>query len=70
VTSYFSQRVDDQSLNLEVGDGNTNHHDVHDDTLVLEFLQTNMVPSMVSAKERGRVLQRAKRYRLKGTHIF
>jgi len=38
VTSYFSQRVDDQSLNLEVGDGNTNHHDVHDDTLVLEFL--------------------------------
>jgi hypothetical protein len=27
-----------------------------DDTLVLEFLQTNMVPGMVSGKERDRVL--------------
>ncbi len=29
-----------------------------------------MVSGMVSAKERDRVLQRAKRYRLEGTHIF
>jgi hypothetical protein len=29
-----------------------------------------MVPSMVSAKERDRVLQRARRYWLEGTHIF
>ncbi len=38
VTSYSSQRVDGQSSNLEVGDGGIGHHDVHDDTLVLEFL--------------------------------
>jgi len=57
VTSYFNQRVDDQSSNPEVGDGSTGHHDVHDDTLVLEFLWTNMVPCMVSAKERDYVLQ-------------
>jgi hypothetical protein len=57
VTSYSSQRVDGQSSDLEVGDGNTSHHDVHDDTLVLEFLRTNMVPSMVNAKEKDRVLQ-------------
>jgi len=38
VTSYSSQRVDDQSLDPEVGDGSIDHHDVHDDTLVLEFL--------------------------------
>jgi hypothetical protein len=56
VTSYSSQRVDGQSSDPEVGDGSTSHHDVHDDTLVLEFLRTNMVSSMVSAKERDRVL--------------
>jgi len=38
MTSYSSQRVDDQSLDPEVGDGSIGHHDVHDDTLVLEFL--------------------------------
>jgi hypothetical protein len=38
VTSYFNQRVNGQSSDPEVGDGNTDHHDVHDDTLVLEFL--------------------------------
>jgi hypothetical protein len=70
VTSYFSQRVDGQSLDPEVGDGSIDHHDVHDDTLVLEFLRTSMVSGMVNAKERDRVLQRAKRYRLEGTHIL
>jgi hypothetical protein len=70
VTSYFSQRVDGQSSDLKVGDGSTDHHDVHDDTLVLEFLRTSMVPCMVSAKERDHVLQRAKRYWLEGTHIL
>ncbi len=62
VTSYFSQRVNGQSLDHEVRDGSIGHHDVHDDTLVLEFLRTSMVSGMVSAKERDRVLQRAKRY--------
>jgi hypothetical protein len=57
VTSYSSQRVNGQSSDPEVGDGSTGHHDVHDDTLVLEFLQTSMVSGMVSAKERDRVLQ-------------
>ncbi len=70
VTSYFSQRVDGQSSDPKVGDGSTDHHDVHDDTLVLDFLQTSMVPGMVSAKERDRVLQRTRRYRLEGTHIL
>jgi hypothetical protein len=56
VTSYYSQRVDGESLDPKVGDGSTGHHDVHDDTLVLEFLRTSMVPGMVSAKERDRVL--------------
>ncbi len=54
----------------KVGNGNTDHHDVHDNTLVLEFLRTSMVLGMVSAKEKDRVLQRAKRYRLEGTHIL
>ncbi len=57
MTSYSSQRVDGQSSYHEVKDGNTGHHDVHDGTLVLEFLWTNMVLGMVSAKERDRVLQ-------------
>jgi hypothetical protein len=57
VTSYSSQRVNGQSSNPEVGDGNTGHHDVHDNTLVLEFLRTSMVLGMVSTKERNRVLQ-------------
>jgi hypothetical protein len=38
MTSYSSQRVNGQSSHLEVRDGSTGHHDVHDDTLVLEFL--------------------------------
>jgi hypothetical protein len=70
VICYFSQKVDGQYSDPEVWDGSTGHHDVHDDTLVLEFLWTNMVPGMVSAKERNRVLQRAKKYRLEGTHIL
>jgi hypothetical protein len=70
VTSYSSQRVDGQSSNFEVGDGSTDHHDVHDYTLVLECLWTNMVPGMVSAKERDCVLQRARKYQLEGTHIL
>ncbi len=70
VTSYFSQRVDGQSSNPEVGDGSTDHHDVHDDTLVLEFLYTSMVLGMVNAKEKDCVLQRTKRYWLEGTHIL
>ncbi len=70
VTSYSSQKVDGQSLDPEVGDGSIDHHDVHDDTLVLEFLRTSMVSNMVNAKERDRVLQQAKRYRLEGTHIL
>jgi len=62
VTSYSSQRVDGQSSDPEVGDGSISHHDVHDDILVLDFLWTSMVPSMVSAKEKDRVLQQARRY--------
>jgi hypothetical protein len=57
MTSYSSQRVNGQSSDPEVGDGSTSHHDVHDDTLVLEFLRTSMVSGMVSAKERNHVLQ-------------
>jgi hypothetical protein len=56
MASYSTQRVDGQSSDPEVGDGSTDHHDVHDDTLVLEFLWTSMVPGMVNAKERDRVL--------------
>jgi hypothetical protein len=56
VTFYSSQRVDGQSSDPKLGDRSTDHHDVHDDTLVLEFLWTNMVPGMVCAKERNRVL--------------
>jgi hypothetical protein len=62
MTSYHSQRVDGQFSDPEVGDGSTSHHDVHDDTLALEFLWTSMVPNMVSAKERDYVLQRIRRY--------
>jgi len=56
VTSYFSQRVDGKFSDPEVGDGSIGRHDVHDDTLVLEFLRTSVVQGMVNAKERGRVL--------------
>jgi hypothetical protein len=70
MTSYSNQRVDGQSSDPEDGDGNTSHHDVHDDILVLEFLRTSMVPGMVSVKERNRVFQRARRYQLEGTHIL
>jgi hypothetical protein len=57
MTSYSIQRVDGQFSNLEVRDGSTGHRDVHDDTLVSEFLRTSMMPGMVSAKERDHVLQ-------------
>ncbi len=67
---YYSQRINGQFSDPEVGDGNIGHHDVHDDTLVLEFLRASMVPGMVNTKERNCVLQRAKRYRLEGTHIL
>jgi hypothetical protein len=70
VTSYLNQRVNGQSLDPEVRDGSIGHHDVHDDTLVLEFLRTNMVPGMMSTKERDRTLQQVRKYRLEGTHIL
>jgi hypothetical protein len=62
--------MEGQSSDLEVGDASTCHHDVHDDTLVLEFLRTSMGPDMVNAKKRYCVLQRVKRYWLEGTHIL
>ncbi|OAE18498.1 hypothetical protein AXG93_163s1310 [Marchantia polymorpha subsp. ruderalis] len=70
LTSYSSQRVDSQSSDPEVEDGGVDQRDVHDDALVLEFLRTSMVPGTVGAKERDRVLQRAKRYRLEGAHVL
>jgi hypothetical protein len=57
MTSYSNQRVDGQSSYLEVGGACSGHHDVHDDTLVLELLRTSMVLGMVSAKERDCVVQ-------------
>ncbi len=57
MTSYSNQRANGQSSDPKVGDGSTSHHDVHDDTLALEFLRTSMVPGMVCAKERNRVFQ-------------
>jgi hypothetical protein len=50
--------------------GSIGHHDVHDDTLVLEFLRTSIVQGVVSAKERDHVFQRTRRYWLEGTHIL
>lgn len=70
MTSCFSQRVDDQSLDPEVEDGATDQRDIHDDALVLELLRTSMVQGTVGAKEQHRVLQRAKRYRLEGSHVL
>ncbi|PTQ33208.1 hypothetical protein MARPO_0091s0058, partial [Marchantia polymorpha] len=54
----------------EVEDGGVDQRDVHDDALVLEFLRTSMMPGTVGTKERDRVLQRAKRYRLEGSHVL
>ncbi len=52
MTFYCSQRIDGQFSDPEVEDGSTGHHDVHDDTLMLEFLWTSMVPNMVNAKRK------------------
>ncbi|OAE32097.1 hypothetical protein AXG93_2573s1060 [Marchantia polymorpha subsp. ruderalis] len=70
LTSYSSQRVDGQSSDLEVEDGDVDQRDVHDDALVLEFIRTSMVPCTVGAKEQNCVLQRAKRYQLEGSHVL
>ncbi|OAE34649.1 hypothetical protein AXG93_4034s1020 [Marchantia polymorpha subsp. ruderalis] len=47
LTSYSSQRVDSQSLDLEVENDGVYQRDVHDDALLLEFLQTSMMPGTV-----------------------
>ncbi|OAE22598.1 hypothetical protein AXG93_777s1050 [Marchantia polymorpha subsp. ruderalis] len=62
LTSYSSQRMDGQSSDPEVEDGDMDQRDVHDDALVLKLLRTSMMSRTVSAKERDRVLQRTKRY--------
>ncbi|OAE27268.1 hypothetical protein AXG93_59s1130 [Marchantia polymorpha subsp. ruderalis] len=56
LTSCSSQGVDGQFSDLEVEDGATNQRDIHDDDLVLEFLQTCMVPGTMGAKKQDRVL--------------
>lgn len=70
LTSYFSQRVDDHSSDLDIEDGVMDKRDIHNDALVLKFLRTSMVPDTVGAKERDRVHQRAKRYRLEEAHVL
>ncbi|CAM6122949.1 unnamed protein product [Calypogeia fissa] len=73
VASYSSQGVDvGPSKGLpdpEDGGSDTDQRDVHHDEMVLEFLRTGMVPGLASAKERDRVSQRARRYRLVRRHI-
>ncbi|CAM6086541.1 unnamed protein product [Calypogeia fissa] len=74
VASYSSQGVDVGPPyplgDPEDGGGDTDQRDVHHDQMVLEFLRTSMVPGLASAKEKDRVFQRAKRYRLEGRHIL
>lgn len=70
LTSYSNQRVDGESLDLELEDGVMNQRDIHNDALVLKFLRTSMVVGIMSAKEQDHVLQHAKKYQLKVTYVL
>lgn len=41
-----------------------NRQDIHHDALVLEFLQTSIIPDILNVKERDWITQQARRYRL------
>ena len=70
MSSYSGQRVDDQVADLEVQDDISDQRDVHEDTHLMTFLRTGRIPCIVDAKERDRVVQRARRYRLEGRHVL
>jgi hypothetical protein len=70
LTSCAGQSGDGQSVDPDVQEEDTDQQDVHVDAQVMAFLRTGEVPSTVGAKERDRVLQRAKRYRLEGRHVL
>ncbi len=57
-------------MDPDVQEEDTDQQDVHVDALVMTFLRTGEVSGTIGAKERDRVLQRARRYRLKGRHVL
>lgn len=70
VVSLSSQRVYGESPDPEGEDGLKDHQDIHDDVMVMEYLQTSIVISIVYVKEQDRVLQRAKKFRHEGKHVL
>ncbi|KAL3688002.1 hypothetical protein R1sor_014311 [Riccia sorocarpa] len=68
--SLSSQQVDVATPMDEDGELLASQRDIHDDVMVMEYLRTGIVVSTASTKERDHVLQRAKRFKWEGKHIF
>lgn len=54
LTSYSSQRVDEQSSEYEIEDDAMDQRDIYNNALILEFIWRSMVPNTMSVKERDR----------------
>ncbi|CAM6082514.1 unnamed protein product [Calypogeia fissa] len=57
------------AMDPESSEDSTGGRDVYEDAVVMHYLRTGVVVGIVGAKERDRILQRAKRFRWEGSHV-
>jgi len=58
------------AIDPESSEDSTSGKDIYDDKIVVEYLCNNAIAGIVGAKERDRILQRAKRFHWEGSHIL
>ena len=63
-------RTSGDSLDLEHSGEETGSRDIIDDEYLLMYLRTGIIVGAADSRERDRILQRAKRFRLEGSHVL
>lgn len=62
--------IDQVSEDPEASNEQGGAKDIHEDSVVLDYLRTGDTATTVTAKERDQILQRAKRFKWEGTHLL
>jgi hypothetical protein len=68
LTQPLSTKPD--AVDLESNEDLTWGRDIYSDVLVMEYLHSGTLAGIIGAKERDRILQRAKRFKWEGSHML
>jgi hypothetical protein len=69
-TTVVSEPPRPDVVDPESSEDSTGGRDIYDDVVVVEYLCHGALVGTIGAKERDRILQRAKRFRWEGSHIL